>query len=374
VGVALTSDKLLTVETKSRSLWGKPGPDEVVLHDLANPCAPPLLRLEFSATESSFVPICRLGIAKDLKTYFAYSDDTSQEQTSQQEFTDDHQGIIMSVIDGVQHPEHDSPPAKICASEAAELTRAQWESTIENWNLHTECSSFAAPPGTLACLLTFNRHPRCFDTTLLRSKLGEQVIATGAEVQPKWANGAKILVPGLVEEVWQASNMEIELSTYHVVARPGDVDSIMASLKDIPYKDRPRLKHGVPVPRVADPAYTELFQDMSCDDDSKVASKSDLDSLDLFENPDAGSTQEQFSSSSSDTFNEYAREAWLSELARVAKEVQIVHLNMRDTFIDIEESPVVTPRTTYSCSAPEITPYSSSSFELRNPRIWSQHS
>ena len=44
----------------------------------------------------------------------------------------------------------------------------------------------------------------------------------GEEIQPAWANGAKVLVPGLTQELWNNTAVDISLGSYHGLICPGD--------------------------------------------------------------------------------------------------------------------------------------------------------
>lgn len=66
------------------------------------------------------------------------------------------------------------------------------------------------------------------------------VIAAGCEVEPAWANGAKLLTPITHQQVLQAG---LELEHYHIIACQCDVADINHALAVIPCRQRPKLAH-----------------------------------------------------------------------------------------------------------------------------------
>lgn len=93
-------------------------------------------------------------------------------------------------------------------------------------------------------VLSFNRHPQCFDEMLLGSSFARGMMDQGIDIQPLWANGAKIFVPNLT-----ASDLEecrMDPCVRHVVIWEEDEAEIHAILDALPYKRRPRLKPGMP--------------------------------------------------------------------------------------------------------------------------------
>merc|ERR1712032_958462 len=97
--------------------------------------------------------------------------------------------------------------------------------------------------------------------------------ALGEDLQPRWANGAFNLVPGLTEEIWRvACNMRdedrITLSVQDVIMRPADKDDVLAELLSLPCrKGGGRQKIGRPCVSIADPTFTDLFKDESDTED-----------------------------------------------------------------------------------------------------------
>ena len=65
----------------------------------------------------------------------------------------------------------------------------------------------------------------------------------GVDTRPPWANGAKVFVGGLGQQLLAAVGVE-ELCPRHVLVRVEDEDSVHALLQALSYRIRPRLKPG----------------------------------------------------------------------------------------------------------------------------------
>merc|ERR1712232_1093142 len=116
---------------------------------------------------------------------------------------------------------HDSPPAEITPQEAEQCQRAVWEAHVE---AHATERAYRNSPSDFY-LLTFGRHPKQFDEALRACW-----IADNMDVQPAWANGAKVLAPGVTEEVWRESDTGVELRPQHVIINAehiGDLYDVM---------------------------------------------------------------------------------------------------------------------------------------------------
>merc|ERR1712032_474815 len=85
-------------------------------------------------------------------------------------------------------------------------------------------------------VLEFGRDPPAFNEALLNSGLAQQMASLGVDVQPSWANGAKVFVHNLRPEMVQP------LRSRHVVVYPEDQEDIIDALSVIPSRTRPRLK------------------------------------------------------------------------------------------------------------------------------------
>jgi hypothetical protein len=133
---------------------------------------------------------------------------------------------------------------------------AQTSALLEGTAMHApKCDS-----GTLALVITFSRQPRQFDLALRESAPGQLKEAADEELQPAWAHGARNLVLGLSEDVWNQAGPDIELNVRHVIVRAQDKDEVIAALEG---RHCRKPKPGVPFVPVADPRFTELFRDDS---------------------------------------------------------------------------------------------------------------
>lgn len=95
-------------------------------------------------------------------------------------------------------------------------------------------------------ILHFGRCPRLFCRVLQCSRLGQNLRSQQAEITPSWANGAKILAPGLGPDDLQHNGHDpATLRPWHVVARVEDVPEIFRSLQSMPYHQRPRAKSSM---------------------------------------------------------------------------------------------------------------------------------
>jgi len=249
-----------------------------------------------------------------------------------------------------QYCSEEEAPAVITPDEAAGITRLQWESFIEQ-GAQRNAVQDAASPSNSATILCFSRHPRVLESVLQESLLGQQAMQVNGGLKPAWANGAKILVPGLNEVTWEAANVEINLAPFHVVTPTHAIDELSQLLLTIRYKDRPRLKHGTaPVTlQISDDPGDEklsLFQDTSSDGEGSACA-THASSAPAFQDLD---------------------EIWLEEFREVLANAPIYHLNVVRTFIEPAGSPAVTPRSQVTASAPELCqPDFNHSV---NPRVW----
>lgn len=82
-----------------------------------------------------------------------------------------------------------------------------------------------------------------FKDALARSDLGAVLSASGEEMCPAWANGAKVLVRGLTPEVLERSGVQpSELRPWHVIAHDRDRPRVLAALRALLYEIRPMPK------------------------------------------------------------------------------------------------------------------------------------
>ena len=148
-------------------------------------------------------------------------------------------GLVNGI--GTQEVFHEEPPAVIKPDEARRLVEAQLASTIQ---------SEPVPPtmGELASVLTFHRTPASLDRAVSESDSGRRLLEKGVNLKPCWANGAKILVEGLTEDIWKQACRDAgenpELRPKHVVIPSNALSEILAEVQKIPHSSRPRIKAG----------------------------------------------------------------------------------------------------------------------------------
>lgn len=104
--------------------------------------------------------------------------------------------------------------------------------------------------GHRVVLMVFSRCSPELDEALLASGPALAAAERGAELQPPWAHGAKVLVEGLLPEHVEAPFAEVLLPR-HVIVREEDVDGILAALQHLPYSVR-KLKPEVGRPLLPD--------------------------------------------------------------------------------------------------------------------------
>jgi len=109
------------------------------------------------------------------------------------------------------------PAASISPEEAARLSDELWATSVEN---RISFYKFVPPRAAIVIILTFNRHPPEFTQTLLSSELAHIARACGAQIQPLWANGAKILCSHITQENLQ--EVALTLCRHHVIVREED--------------------------------------------------------------------------------------------------------------------------------------------------------
>jgi hypothetical protein len=266
-----------------------------------------------------------------------------------------------SVFDTMSHAES---AAVISAAEAARIVGEQWASFVEHR------VQGAPAPGShviTALVLTLGRHPNALDATLRRSGPGQRMALEGADPVPRWANGAKILVPGLTADAWNACGGPVQLAPFHVVALPEDVAEVMASLSDLGNR-RPRPKPGT-APLPVEIPTTALFQDISMGTASSGAMAPAAPAVQELQ--DGACHVSDVSSSTVPTSHmgdEVVLAAWRHALLKGAKAIHPVHLNVRHTFLEPPENPVITPRSDYTASAPAAP----EAPQVANPRIWAR--
>jgi len=268
--------------------------------------------------------------------------------------------IPETVVDTVEHME---PAAYIPPKEASQIVHEQWASQVKSNIEGDQCEQHQMK--ALCRVLTFSRHPQRLDTALRKSALGRKVEEEGPGLQSKWAHGAKILVPGLTEQVWDDAvalmPKAIELRPYNVVVLDQDVVTVSQVLANLPGR-RVALKSGAPILKVPNPSLTELFN-LS---DSSATQSSDTDCLLDSEN---------------DEWNDVSRVgAQEKAILRSSTSVYLA-LTVRHTFLEVPQDPVVSPRSSWTESAPARLVSSTTSSnhfgpkpsERLNPRIWAKN-
>lgn len=273
----------------------------------------------------------------------------------------------------IQEVDDVDPPAMIEPEEAQAIVRSQWESQVEH---AVRVGSVRTEIDDIMCMvLTFSRHPRALDTALRRSTLGQRAASCGEDVQPPWANGAKILVPGLTAELWSTGSPHINLGPYHVVMLPRDEADVMAALDAIGRR-RPRLKAG-PASRIVKlPADRfELFADDSAVHSSEAAAASGHSHADYLldgeheAREESENGEEMSREAEEDEQSEAIRRAWIEAVRDAAQTAQIVHLGINRTFVEEPVEPAISPRTICTESAP--ADMSTANASSANPRLWS---
>jgi len=277
--------------------------------------------------------------------------------------------------------DHPDPPAQICATEAQQCERAQWETSVEALISNARLNSTGTTANPIM-ILTFGRNTAAFDAALNASGLVQRVVSMGGVAGPSWANGAKILTPEVTEEIWYAAGMQIRLMPCHVIIHSEDIPELEQVMQGLSYHSRPRPKRNKPPaqltqevnPRPVDPsppsptshpsptdAYT-WFQDLSPDG---AGSAADLlsDDWELVTSPDSCS------------FSNYelaeTRDSWVANLRELVLSAQIVHVNVSHTFVNLAGTPPATPRSWVTSSAPgTLGPVCQEPSALANPRIW----
>jgi len=265
----------------------------------------------------------------------------------------DHYNQVFDVVEFDQHDERFGAednsglevPAAIPPAEAEGIVRAQWEAHVESKIEQSINPASAQSRQTIECLvLAFSRHPRSFDTALFNSQLGKLMKEDNAEIQPSWAKGAKVLVPGLTAETWAQATPSLELGPYHAVVLAGDEAEVMSTLQSLG-RQRPRLKASKPVQTVEVPLDISDFCEATDSNVSMNAITSEHGSLSVL-------SSEAQTGGSSTGYELLARTEWLSAVKNAVTSVQVVHLPVAGLMIHEAPSPMVTPRSEVIASDP----------------------
>jgi len=129
-------------------------------------------------------------------------------------------------------------------AEAACISDVLWAASVErriSENRQADVHRYISHPCPKRryVLLEFGRDPPEFDSVLLNSEVAHAAIERGAELQPDWANGAKLFVEGVGPEFF-----DVHLCPRHVLVFAEDEALVHAVLRKLPYNFRPRLKPG----------------------------------------------------------------------------------------------------------------------------------
>lgn len=119
--------------------------------------------------------------------------------------------------------------------------------------------------------LRFDRHPAAFDEAIMKMPLAMQLAERGIDIQPAWANGAKVLdgdAQFLVDEA------RMVLAPFDVIVREVDEKAVHAALRAIEWNKRPKLKQGKGRFVVCEDGLSSLFH--GSPSSSRVSSVSDL--------------------------------------------------------------------------------------------------
>jgi len=224
---------------------------------------------------------------------------------------------------GSQVVVHKEPPAVIKPDEAQRLVEAQLASTIQS-------EPMPSTMGEFACVVTFHRTPASLDRAVSQSDSGRRLLEKGVNLKPCWANGAKILVEGLTEEIWKQACRDAgenpELRPAHVVLPSSALSEILAEVQKIPHSSRPRIKAGQATISVPD-----LFQFTDLSDTGARGSQE--------------SSYAFISSNSTGTSEMSGWAAFIDGLRKKIMHVPLGPLNVTRGFIHVPEDAPITPRT-----------------------------
>lgn len=93
-------------------------------------------------------------------------------------------------------------------------------------------------------VLVFHRHNLAWAEAVLDSPPAQRARDDGVELQPRWANGAKILVAGMTAAVFESR--DVQLQRFHVVIRAADREDLQNFLfEKLPFRARPRVRGSI---------------------------------------------------------------------------------------------------------------------------------
>lgn len=218
---------------------------------------------------------------------------------------------------------HEEPPTEILPDEAQKFVEAQLASTIQSEHMPSTM-------GELACVVTFHRTPASLDRAVSQSDSGRRLLEKGVNLKPCWANGAKILVEGLTEEIWKKACHDAgenpELRPAHVVLPSSALSEILAEVQKIPHSSRPRIKAGQATISVPD---LSQFTDLS---DTGAPGSQESSSAFISSNSSTGTSE----------MSGWA--AFIDGLREKIMHVPLGPLNVTRGFIHEPEEAPITPR------------------------------
>jgi len=151
------------------------------------------------------------------------------------------------------------PAAEIDPAEAAAVAEERWASGVEA--LCANQIGFGVTGEVEVVVLTFGRDGQDLDDAVTSSRPARRALSSGADLKPAWANGAKVLVPGMGPGV--AAEARVHLEPRHVVVFACDVAEVLDALTSLPSRGRPRLKPVGAFASVPAAGDVSLFADAS---------------------------------------------------------------------------------------------------------------
>lgn len=148
---------------------------------------------------------------------------------------------VDDVSQAVEHSDGD-PAAIISPEDAAWAQEGLWTSGVEALINGTAVSGTATADSRRLLLLTFKRLTPELDQALLCSPVA-LCAASRWNVQPTWANGAKVFVE-MDEAALKLFLPNVILKPWHVILLDRDEDEVLAGIGHLPEPTR-RLKHEV---------------------------------------------------------------------------------------------------------------------------------
>lgn len=103
-------------------------------------------------------------------------------------------------------------------------------------------TQFKVRPRSSRCvLLEFNRGTKELEVAILEAPPARRASQLGVDIQPKWANGAKVFVAGIEPDDFEAAG--VTFRPRHVVICEAESDELLQALGDLRFRIR-KLKGG----------------------------------------------------------------------------------------------------------------------------------